>query len=115
MAITMYHNPRCSKSRQVLDILTGHGVEPVVTEYLKTPTSPAELRRILDLLGMEPRDLMWRNENEFSELGLDGNALSREDLIDSTVRHPVLIERPIVVKGDKAVSGRPPEHVLELL
>ncbi len=111
----IYHNPRCSKSRQTLELLTEHGVEPQVVRYLDDPPDEDTLARLLDLLGMEPRDLMRRREKEYRELGLDDPTLGREELIRAMVEHPRLIERPIVVMGDRAVIGRPPERVLELL
>ena len=115
MPITLYHNPRCSKSRQTLQLLQEKGVEPDVVEYLKTPPDAATLERILDMLGMQPRDLMRHKEDEYVELGLDAPSLSREQLIQAMVDHPKLIERPILVKDGKAAIGRPPEQVLELL
>lgn len=115
MTITIYHNPRCSKSRQTLQLLTEHGMEPEVINYLDTPPTHAELERILQLLHLEPRELMRRKEEEYAGLGLDDPALSRSALIDAMVQHPRLIERPIVIRGRQAVIGRPPEKVLEIL
>ena len=115
MSIQIYHNPRCSKSRQALKLLEEQGIEPDIVRYLETPPDQAELTRILDLLGLEPRDLMRRKEKEYRELGLDDPGLSREQLIRAMVEHPRLIERPIVIKGDRAALGRPPERVLEIL
>lgn len=115
MTIEIYHNPRCSKSRQALKLLEEQGIEPRVIRYLETPPDKEELTRILDLLGLEPRELMRRKEKEYRELGLDDPALSRDQLIQAMVEHPRLIERPIVVKDGKAALGRPPEKVLELL
>lgn len=115
MTITIYHNPRCSKSRQTLQLLTEHGMEPEVINYLDTPPIHAELERILQLLHLEPRELMRRKEEEYAGLGLDDPALSRSALIDAMVQHPRLIERPIVIRGKQAVIGRPPEKVLEIL
>lgn len=115
MTITIYHNPRCSKSRQTLQLLTEHGMEPEVINYLDTPPTHAELERILQLLHLEPRELMRRKEEEYAGLGLDDPALSRSALIDAMVQHPRLIERPIVIRGKQAVIGRPPEKVLEIL
>lgn len=113
MAVTIYHNPRCSKSRATLALLQDRGVEPVVVEYLKDPPDAAELKRILDMLGMRPRDLMRRKES--AEAGLDHPDLSEEALIAGMVANPSVIERPIVVHGDRARLGRPPEAVLEIL
>ena len=115
MSIVIYHNPRCSKSRQGLALLREHGVEPEIVEYLKTPPSVDELDAILRKLGMEPRELMRRKEPEYKELGLAEESLPRGRLIAAMVEHPRLIERPIVVSGDRAVLGRPTEKVLELI
>lgn len=116
MELTIYHNPRCSKSRQTLSLLRERGVEPAVVEYLETPPDGDAMARLLDLLGMEPRDLMRKKEAEYKEAGLDDPTLSREALIDALVAHPRLIERPIVVRdGTRAVLGRPPERVLDIL
>lgn len=115
MAIVFYHNPRCSKSRAALQLLRERGIEPILVEYLKTPPSRAELEAILTKLGLEPRELMRKQEKPYQELGLDDPALSREALISAMLEHPILIERPIVVAGDRAVVGRPPENVLKLL
>ncbi len=115
MALKIYHNPRCSKSRQTLQLLKDNNLEPEVVKYLETPPSAAELEEILELLGLEPRELMRRKEKEYKALGLDDPNLSREALIQAMVEHPRLIERPIVIKDGRAVIGRPPEKVLELL
>jgi len=115
MGVTIYHNPRCSKSRQTLELLNEKKVEPDIVEYLKTPPDAQALSRILDLLGKEPRDLMRKGESAYKENGLDNPALSREDLIQAMVDNPILIERPIVVAGNAAAIGRPPESVLEIL
>lgn len=114
-AITIYHNPRCSKSRQTLQLIRDAGTEPTVVEYLKTPPSHSELDGILKKLKVEPFELMRRKESTFRDLGLASKELSREEAIDVMIENPVLIERPIVVKGRKAVIGRPPENVQELL
>ena len=98
MSVTLYHNPRCSKSRQTLQILRDRGIEPEILEYLKTPPDALTLSAILDRLGMGPRDLMRVKEKEYRELGLDDPSLSREALIAAMVDHPILIERPIVLK-----------------
>ncbi|MFW6027648.1 MAG: arsenate reductase (glutaredoxin) [bacterium] len=115
MTITIYHNPRCSKSRQTLALLQERGIEPEIVLYLETPPDENELDRLLTLLGLEPRQLMRRQEPEYREQNLDDPALSRADLIGAMVRTPKLIERPIVVNGEKAALGRPPEAVLEIL
>lgn len=112
---TIWHNPRCSKSRQTLQLIRDRGVEPTIVEYLKTPPSKAELGDALDKLGLEPRALMRKKEAPYGELSLADEGLSRAELIDAMVEHPVLIERPLVFAGKRAVVGRPPENVLELL
>jgi arsenate reductase len=113
--ITMYHNPRCSKSRATLELLKSGGNEPQLVEYLKEPPTAETLTGILDMLGMEPRELMRKKEKEYREAGLDNPDLGREELIDAMLKHPRLIERPIVIANGKAAIGRPPEKVLEIL
>jgi len=113
--VIIYHNPRCSKSRQTLELLRSRGLEPRIIEYLKTPPSPDELDRLLALLGLEPRGLMRTKEPEYRTLGLDDPGLPRQALIEAMHRHPKLIERPIVVANGRAALGRPPERVLEIL
>jgi arsenate reductase len=113
--ITIYHNPRCSKSRQTLALLEDSGVAPTVILYLETPLSVAELKEVLAKLGMAPRDLMRKGEAEYKDNNLQDQSLSDADLLAAMARFPKLIERPIVIKGDKAKIGRPPESVLELL
>ncbi|HEY5603590.1 MAG TPA: arsenate reductase (glutaredoxin) [Gammaproteobacteria bacterium] len=115
MAVTIYHNPRCSKSRQTLQLLKDNKVKPVVVDYLETPPSKAELKRILKMLNMKPRALLRRNESEYKALGLDDSAVTDEQIIDAILAHPRLMERPIVVTGNQAALGRPPENVLEIL
>ena len=115
MSVEIYHNPRCSKSRQTLQLLKENGFEPSITEYLKTPPDSAELEKILDMLGMEPRDLMRKKEAAYKEAGLDNPELTREQLIQGMVDNPKLIERPIVISNGRAALGRPPEQVLEIL
>jgi arsenate reductase len=113
--ITIYHNPRCSKSRAALELLREQGCEPRIVEYLKNPPSEKELASILKLLGMEPRELMRHKEEEYTQANLDDPELTRQDLIKALHDHPRLIERPIVLANGKAVLGRPPESVLEIL
>jgi len=115
MSVTIYHNPRCSKSRQTLALLQEQGIEPRVVEYLNDTPDAATLDRILKQLKMEPRELMRRKEAPYKDLGLGDPALERDALIAAMVENPILIERPIVVKGAKAALGRPPENVLEIL
>jgi arsenate reductase len=111
--VIIYHNPKCSKSRETLELLRTRGVEPQVIEYLKSPPSPAELRRLLGQLGLEPRQLL--RAKEAAEAGLDDQALVGDRLIEAMCAHPRTIERPIVVVGDRAALGRPPEAVLAIL
>ena len=115
MSVKIYHNPRCGKSRQTLQLLQEQGIEPEIIEYLKTPPSAEELNIILKKLGIEPRELMRKNEAEYKVSGLNDETLDREALINGMVSHPILIERPIVVVNDKAAIGRPPEAVLTIL
>jgi arsenate reductase (glutaredoxin) len=115
MAVTIYHNSRCSKSRQTLALIQARGIQPRVVEYLKTPPDRATILALLRKLGIPPRDLLRRNEPEFASLGLDGADVSDDALIDAMAAHPNLIERPIVVVDRRARIGRPPEAVLELL
>lgn len=115
MSVRIYHNPRCSKSRQTLALLHEHGIEPEVVAYLEQPPDAAELDALLQALGLEPRELMRRKEAEYRALGLDDPTLDRERLIAAMVAHPRLIERPIVVRDGRARLGRPPQAVLELL
>ena len=113
--VTIYQNPRCSKCRAALQLLRERGIEPTIIEYLQTPPDTATLDHLLTLLGIEPRDLMRKQEQEYQALKLDNPALTRRQLITAMVKHPILIERPIVVRGQKAVIGRPPERVVEIL
>ena len=115
MTLKIYHNPRCSKSRQALEMIRERDLAPEVVEYLKTPPTAAELDRILQLLGLEPRDLMRRKEMEYKANNLDDPKLTRTELIAAMVANPTLIERPIVVTDDRAALGRPPERVLDIL
>ena len=114
-SFTIYHNPRCSKSRQTLEILNDKGVDVAIVEYLKTPPSKAELKSILAALNVEPQAIMRKKEAEYKEAGLDNSELSIDAQIDAMIAYPKVIERPIVVKGNKAVVGRPPENVLDLI
>lgn len=113
--VRIFHNPRCSKSRQTLELLQQRGLHPEIIEYLQTPPSAGELEQILTLLGMEPRQLMRRDEDEYQKLQLNNPQLSREQLIVAMVEHPRLIQRPIVINGSKAAIGRPPEAILDIL
>ena len=111
----IYHNPRCSKCRLTMDLLDKNNIKPDVVEYLNSPPNKAELTEILDMLNMQPRELMRRHEAEYKENHLDDENLSREQLIEAMIKHPILIERPIVIKNGRAAIGRPPEKILDIL
>lgn len=113
--VRILHNPRCGKSRQTLQLLLDKGLRPDIVEYLKTPLNQADLTAILAMLGKQPRELMRRQEAVYRELNLQDQKLSREQLIQALVDHPILIERPIVIHQGKAAIGRPPEAVLAIL
>lgn len=115
MDVVIYHNPRCSKSREALKLLQEHGVTPRIVEYLKTPPSEGTLKDILKKLRKEPRDIIRRQEAPYRELGLDDPSLAEAELVHAMSANPVLIERPIVVAGARAAIGRPPAAVLEIL
>jgi arsenate reductase len=115
MPITIYHNPKCSKSRQTLELLKEKGITPTIVEYLKTPPTAETLKEILGQLSLTPRELMRKKEDAYAELNLDDPSLSDDALIDAMVQHPILIERPIVLANGKAALGRPPEQVLDIL
>jgi arsenate reductase len=115
MTVTIYHNPRCSKSRAALALIEARGLKPKIVEYLKTPPSAAELKAVLRKLGLRPHDLLRTSEPLYAELGLKTSKLDDDALIALLVRNPILIERPIVIAGDKAAIGRPPEKVLAIL
>ncbi|MBX8475747.1 arsenate reductase (glutaredoxin) [Pseudomonas capsici] len=113
--LKLYHNPRCSKSRGALELLQARGLTPDIVLYLETPPDAAQLRDLLAKLGIGPRQLLRSGEDDYKALNLADPSLSDEQLIAAMVSHPKLIERPILVAGDKAVIGRPPENILELL
>jgi arsenate reductase len=115
MKVTIYHDPRCSKSRATLALLEERGAKPNVIEYLKTPPSVAELKSVLRKLKLKPHDLLRTGEPRYAELGLKTRKLGDDELIALMVANPSLIERPIVVAGGKAAIGRPPENVLAIL
>lgn len=112
---TLYHNPRCSKSRDALSLLRDHGVEPEIVLYLETPPNAKTLKAMLAKLGISARDLLRKSEDAYKTLRLDDETLSETSLIKAMVENPKLIERPIAINGEKAVIGRPPENVLTIL
>ncbi|MDA9091044.1 arsenate reductase (glutaredoxin) [Porticoccaceae bacterium] len=112
---TIYHNPRCSKSRQTLEILRSKGVEPEIMLYLETPLDKPTLVGLLKKLALSAAQLVRRSEQDFKDNNLGASDVTEQQLIDAMLKYPKLIERPIVVVGDRAVLGRPPENVLELL
>jgi len=113
--VTIYHNPRCSKSRQTLDLLKGRKVDPEIVLYLQNPHTASDLTSIIKRLGISPRALLRSGESEFKSMHLDNKKLPDSDIIQAMVDAPILIQRPIVVCGDKAKIGRPPEQVLEII
>ncbi|MBD3648182.1 MAG: arsenate reductase (glutaredoxin) [Pseudomonadales bacterium] len=113
--VTIYHNPRCSKSRQTLDLLKERNIEPSIVLYLETPPDKATLSAIISMLGIEPRDLLRTSEAEYKEMNLKDKSLGDDDLIEAMVQAPKLIQRPIVLANGKAAIGRPPESVLEII
>ncbi len=115
MTIRIFHNPRCSKSRATLALLREQGIEPEIILYLESPPDAGELRLILDKLALNSRDLMRAGEAEFREQGLDDESLTDDELIKAMVANPRLIQRPIVLAGDRAALGRPPESVLDII
>lgn len=111
---TIYHNPRCTKSRATLALLEDRHIQPTIVEYLKTPPTAAELKAIIGKLGIKPEDLVRKGEDIYKEK-YAGKSLTDAQWIDAMVRDPILIERPIVVSGARAVIGRPPENVEALI
>ncbi len=111
----IYHNPRCSKSRQTLALLNENGIEPEIVLYLEQPPTAVELKKIIGKLGITARELLRKGESDYKEQGMADNSLSDAQLIDAMCRYPRLIERPIVIDGERAVLGRPPENVLSLI
>ncbi|MEG3157765.1 arsenate reductase (glutaredoxin) [Lysobacter zhanggongensis] len=114
-AARLYHNPRCSKSRGALELLRERGIEPEIRAYLDTPPGEDELRQLVAMLDVSPRALLRTGEAEYRELGLDDPSITDHRIIAAMAAHPRLIERPIFVNGGRAVIGRPPERVLDLL
>ena len=112
---TIYHNPRCSKSRRTLELLKEKGINPDIVLYLETPPSEKQLESILKKLNFKARDLLRKGEAEFKEQHLSDQSKSEQDLIRAMIEFPKLIERPIVIHGERAIIGRPPENVLEII
>jgi arsenate reductase len=115
MTITIWHNPRCSKSRETLELIRKKGIEPAIREYLKQPPSKAEVEKLIELVGGDPHDLIRDGEPEFKALGRKKADLGKAEVAKAIAAHPVLLQRPIVVAGPRAAIGRPPEAVLPLL
>jgi arsenate reductase len=115
VTVTIYHNPRCSKSRATLALLEERGIVPEIVEYLSTPPSKEEMKLILDGLAMAPRDLMRKKEEPYAALSLGDDSVGHDALIDALLENPILMERPVVVNDGKYALGRPPENVLEIL
>jgi arsenate reductase (glutaredoxin) len=113
--LSIYHNPRCSKSRETLKLLRDAGHEPDIILYLENPPTTERLAELLQALGVSARELMRKKEAPYKDLQLDRSSLTEKELVEQMVTHPILIERPIVVSGGQAVLGRPPERVMELL
>jgi arsenate reductase len=113
--LTLYHNPRCSKSRGALELIEARGLTPTIVRYLETPLNAAQIKALLGKLGISARQLLRTGEDEYKMLQLADESLSEAQLIDAIAQHPKLMERPILEVGDKAVICRPPENVLELL
>jgi len=113
--VRIFYNPKCSKCRLTMDILDNKDIKTTVVEYLNTPPNSTELNEVLGLLGLEPRDLMRKHEAPYQENNLSNPDLTREQLIQAMIDHPILIERPIIINGNKATIGRPPEKVLDIL
>lgn len=115
MSITIWHNPRCSKSRATLALLQEKGVKPDVVLYLENPPGVEEIEKVLSMLGLEPLGLMRKGEEVYKTLDLGNSKLTRDQLVSAMAKNPILIERPVVIHGKKAAIGRPPENVLEIL
>lgn len=115
MPVAIYYNPKCAKCREALGLLTDRGIKPRVIEYLKNPPSETELRELLKLLGLKPRGLLRTKEPEYAQAGLDNPELSDDAIIRAMLKYPKLIERPIVISGNRAALGRPPQNILKIL
>lgn len=115
MTVQIFHNPRCSKSRQTLALLEENGVKPEIIEYLKTPPTIEELKLVVSKLNVSVRDIIRTKESEYKEIGLNNSELTEHQVLQALVNTPKLIERPIVINNDKAAIGRPPENVLAII
>jgi arsenate reductase len=113
--LVIYHNPSCSKSRETLQILENSNLSPTIVEYLENPPTRQELKKIIEMLGISARDLLRTTEQIYADAKLDREALSEDEIIASICQYPALLQRPIVVSGDRAVIGRPPARVLEII
>ncbi|RDH81293.1 MAG: arsenate reductase (glutaredoxin) [endosymbiont of Galathealinum brachiosum] len=111
----IFHNPNCSKCRSAMELLSEKGIQADVVEYLQAPPDKQELEDILNMLKIEPRQLMRTHESEYKDNNLADESLSRDQLIDAMIKFPILIERPIVISNGKAAIGRPTETILEIL
>jgi arsenate reductase len=112
--VVIYHNPRCSKSRETLALLRARGIEPEIVEYLQNPPDKEEVKQLIEKLAILPHDLLRTKEAPYKELGLSLNSTA-DEVAEAIAEHPILLERPVVVRGDKAAIGRPPENVLPVL
>lgn len=115
MSVTIYHNPRCSKSRTTLELLQQRGLHPEIVRYLETPPDASEIRKLARKLGLQPKDFLRTGESAWKALGLDPDTVDEAELLQLMSKNPILIERPIVVCGERARIGRPPEAVLEIV
>jgi len=113
--LIIYHNPSCSKSRETLQILENNNLSPTIVEYLDNPPTRQELTRIIEMLGVSARDLLRTTEQVYEDAKLDREALSEDEIITAICQHPALLQRPIVVSGDRAIIGRPPSRVLDII
>ena len=115
MSVIIYHNPRCSKSRQALSLLHEKNIDTDIVEYLKTPPTVSELKDILLKLGYKPRQLLRKNEQIYKDLELGSDGKTDDDLVNAMIDNPILIERPIIISGDQVTIGRPAESILDIL
>ena len=113
--ITIYHNPRCSKSKATLELITSMGITPIVKLYLEEPILYDELSNVLDKLNITPRQLLRKTESDYKKYNLDNNILDDSEIIKLMIENPILIERPIVIRKKRAIIGRPPENVLKII